>query len=175
MPRTLALIAIVLSSLAGCAHQPPHAKQAQPEVELESCTDFGTWLNLQRQVDAMSDDQVLAELAKQGQPAGPDELFYFGLLHHSLDDYGSWTLARDVFREVGGAPGLLQQQVQLAGVLQQFNQVRINWYQKYRQLEEENLSLQSELEQSEADRMTLQKKIRAITELETSISTRKEQ
>ena len=49
----------------------------------------------------------------------------------------------------------------LAAILERYNQSRINWYEQHKALEEQNL--------------LLQQKIEAITELETTISTRKEQ
>jgi hypothetical protein len=88
-------------------------------------------------------------------------LFHYGLLKQQTDVFPHWAEARDIFRQLGADDGLAWEQRRLATILERYNQSRINWYEQYKTLEDENL--------------LLEKKIEAITELETTISTRKEQ
>ena len=85
------------------------------------------------------------------------------------------TLARDAFREVNLMVGLTGGQRQLAEIFERYNQTRINWYQQYSQAEENQVALQEQLQEAQQQNNLLEQKIQALTDLETSISTRKEQ
>jgi hypothetical protein len=123
----------------------------------------------------MDAEQVVAELVQVGKPGQPDERFYFGLLNQQLKTHASWVQARDTFRALSQSPDINREQRQLATILMRYNQSRINWYAEYRDVQAEHASLQEELEATRKENEALELKIQAITDLETSISTRKEE
>ncbi len=123
----------------------------------------------------MSNDKVDQQLTNLGKPEGQQQLFYFGLLNQQLDAFTKWTQARDVFRKLAEDTVLAKEQRSLAAILERYNQSRINWYLQRQQLLENNETLKGKLRASLEDNELLERKIQAITELETSISTRKEQ
>lgn len=173
MSSSLIIAALVLAALAGCA------TQSQPTIETPAdtptCTQLQNWLELQREVSAMSIEKVDEQLTTLGEPKGPQQQFYFGLLNQQLDTFTKWTQARDVFRQLTDDAGIAKEQRNLAAVLERYNQSRINWYLQRRQLVKNNETLNAKLSASIEGNALLERKIQAITDLETSISTRKEQ
>jgi hypothetical protein len=134
------------------------------------------WLELQQEVLLMQADEVAAELARIGPDStAGSELFYLGLLNQQVKDYNHWIAARDVFRELREDPGLDTDQRQLAGILERYNQSRINWYSRQNELLERYRLLQRELDTLDDEKAALEQKIQALTDLEAVISTRKEQ
>ncbi|MDO8863745.1 hypothetical protein Q6D67_18795 [Haliea sp. E1-2-M8] len=126
------------------------------------------WLGLQAAVVTMSVGQVEAVLESMPRPEGADQLFCFGLLHHQSQTYNGWMQARDVFRLLSQDEALPDELRQVAGILEAFNQSRINAHQRYAQL-------QQQIDELEQQKQLLDEKIQAITDLEAAISTRKEQ
>lgn len=122
----------------------------------------------------MSIEEVDQQLTELGKPKGTQQLFYFGLLNQQLDAFTKWTQARDVFRQLDEDTSLDEEQRSLAAILERYNQSRINWYLQRRQLLENNETLQAELDSSREENKLLEQKLKAITDLETSISTRME-
>ena len=121
------------------------------------------------------------ELGRIEQSENPDEVFYFALLNQRIEAYGNWTLARDKFRELRSSSDLTDHQRQLASILEQYNQNRINWYKRQelvrdenRALEDSNHLLRNALVSAESEKVLLEEKIQARTDLETAISTRRE-
>ncbi len=171
MSRPLTIAAIFLVTLAGCA------TPSQPALRTANTTTYSqlpNWLELQREVSAMSVEEVNQQLTELGEPKGPQQLFYFGLLNQQFDAFTKWTQARDVFRQLDEDTSLDQDQRSLAAILERYNQSRINWYLQRRQLIERNESLQAELGSTRKENTLLVQKLKAITDLETSISTRME-
>jgi hypothetical protein len=178
MSRSLALVALVLAILAGCAASPPTPPTpvvAATPPEITAYLALHQWLNLQQQVAALGTEEAVAELVSLGKPEDIAQLYYYGLLNQQLQTYGGWTQARDTFRELHLDEELLLEQRQLAGILQQYNQNRINWYQRQSELLKQHSELQQQLDQAEQDKLLLEQKIQALTDLEAVISTRKEQ
>jgi hypothetical protein len=173
MSSPLVIAAVVLVTMAGCATPP------QPTIETPAdaptSTQLQNWLELQREVSAMSIEKVEQQLTDLGEPKGRQQLFYFGLLNQQLDAFTRWTQARDVFQQLAEDTGLAQEQRSLAAILERYNQSRINWYLQRRQLLENNETLKTKLRASVEDNELLERKIQAVTDLETAISTRKEQ
>jgi hypothetical protein len=183
MSRPLAFVvaAIALLALSACSSGPPPKTEAHISQALTDYKELQNWLAYQRDVDSMNAEQAWSELGGISAPETTDELFYFALLNQKVEAYGNWTLARDKFRELRAAPGLTDPQRQLASILEQYNQCRINWFKRRELVEEENLLLEDEnqalrveLASAESQRLLLEEKIRALTDLETSISTRRE-
>lgn len=165
LSKPLIVVAVALTILSGCAT--PNSTPAPPPgttVRVTSgcaCEPIEAWLKLQEDVSIMTVEEVSDRLTDAERPDGGEPLFYFALLNQQLDVFTKWAEARDAFRELAGEESLTWEQRRLAAILERYNQSRINWYEQYKQLEDENA--------------LLEQKIEAITELETTISTRKEQ
>lgn len=172
--KSLSLI-LPIAFLTGCfAAQAPQAVDTAP-AEVIAYSKLQHWLGLQRGVEAMIEEEVIASLVRMGKPESLDALFYFGLLNQQLQTPSSWSQARDCFRQLQQEQNLTSEQRQLAKILLMYNQNRINWYQKQSQLLKQQAELRQELQTAEEDKLLLEQKIRALTELEAAISTRKEQ
>lgn len=174
MSRSLVITALFLATLTGCVAQPQTPIEPPTEPQTCSCTQLQKWLKLQRKVFTMSNEKVEKLLTNLAEPGGRGQLFYFGLLHQQLDVFTSWTLARDTFRGLAEDGGLARELRDLAAILERYNQSRINWYLQHRQLLEKHETLKAKFRVSREDNELLEQKIQAITDLETSISTRKE-
>ena len=172
-----ALTALVLATLlAGCATAPPPVVVvAEPPAEAISCTSMQRWLHQQQEVSGLDKDEVVEQLVRLNKPEGIDQLYYYGLLNQQLQTQGAWAQARDSFRELQQKEGLTTEQRQLAGILLVYNQNRINWYQRQSELLVENAGLEKQLQQAEEEKVLLEQKIQALTDLEADISTRREQ
>jgi hypothetical protein len=174
--KTLTMVFCALAILAGCAEAPPAKPQvATTPPEIIAYAALQRWLNQQQEVRAMTTEQVVAELVSLHIPEGADQLFYFGLLNQQLQTYSSWAQARDSFRQLHLDEDLTAEQRQLAAILQEYDQNRINWYQRQSELLIRHTEIQEQLQQAEQDRLLLEQKIQALTDLEAVISTRKEQ
>lgn len=172
LPVVIAALSLII--LAGCTLQPQSPLETSVEVNTCSCSQLQKWLDLERKVSRMSTERVERELTLLGKPEGWRQQFYFGLLHQQLDVFASWTQARDAFRGLSEDVGLSRERRDLAAILQRYNQTRINWSLKYRQLLEDNGTVKDKLRASQEENELLENKLQAITDLETSISTRKE-
>ena len=113
----------------------------------------------------MTIEEVAQRLAAPDEPESTNTKFYMALLNQQLDVFTKWAQARDAFRTLAGDESLSWEQRRLAEILERYNQSRINWYEQYNHLET----------QLKRENTVLEQKIEAITELETTISTRKEQ
>ena len=84
-------------------------------------------------------------------------------------------MARDIFRQLNQDEALTTSQRRLAGLLERFNQSRINWFHSRDELRLEYEGLQARLTELQDRNTLLEQKIQAITDLEATISTRKEE
>ena len=178
MSRALLLIAFALVSLVGCVSTSP--PQPSPEVqtpnpEIADYHALRDWLDLQQAVSVMSEEQVVDELVEVGEPEEPQAWFYVALLNQQLNTYDSWVLARDALQVLIESEGLTGGQRQLADIFMRYNQKRINWYLAYQDASEEHAAVEQQLQEAREQNTVLEQKIQAITDLETTISTRKEQ
>jgi hypothetical protein len=123
----------------------------------------------------MSTEQAVERLVTVDRPEGTGQQFYYGLLNSQLQSYGAWTQARDTFQELLELDTLSPQQQQLVDILRQYNQNRINLYLSQEELLAEQAELQEQLQDAEQDNERLQQQIQALTDLETVISTRREE
>jgi hypothetical protein len=179
MSRALLIISFCLLALAGCellpARQEVASAQQTPDPDAQSYRAIRDWLNIEQTVAAMDEEEVVTRLVRIGEPRNPRQQFYFGLLNQKLKTYASWTQARDAFRDVSKASAVTPEQRQLATIFMLYNQSRINWYLEYREVQADFAAMQGELDTVQQENELLEEKIQAITDLETSISTRKEQ
>lgn len=117
----------------------------------------------------------IAQLKKLQEQEGTGQRYYYGLLHSQLEGYPDWIRARDAFADLASDASLSKEQKGLADILRSQNQTRINAYVKQIDLQQRAVELQKQLVAAEAEKTALQQKIQALTDLETSISTRKEE
>ena len=179
MSRSLSsiVLTIILPVLAGCVTAPPPAVVAPAPASPQAIpySSVRQWLNLQQEVSAMSTEEVVEKLVRVNRPEGKGQLFYYGLLNQQLQTHGAWVNARNTFRELQQNEDLSTEQRQLTAVLQEYNQNRINWYQRQSELLVQNADLKKQLHEAEEEKILLEQKIQALTDLEADISTRKEQ
>ena len=123
----------------------------------------------------MGFEETTEELATLDTPENVGDLFYYGLLKQQLQTNDAWVQARDAFRVLSEDDELTAEQQHLVGILEVYNQNRINWYQRQSDLLIDNTRLQQQLREAEQDKLLLEQKIQALTELEADISTRKEE
>jgi len=161
----LCCFALVLL-LAGCASQAP-VPAPGPQAQLARAPVL-EWLQWQASVATMEPAELKAALEGIPDPASAGQRFYYGLLRQQANDYNSWVSARDNFRQLQAEESLTPEQRQLAGILERYNQSRINWFHSREELQQQYRALQ------EQNRL-LEQKIQAITDLESTISTRKEE
>ncbi len=175
LSRTLISLLFCLSVLAGCVAPPPQQPASGYPIVDVTYTNLKKWLDLQQEVAQMSTVDVASRLATVDKSSNTNQLYYFGVLNQQLKTYGAWTVARDTFQKLQENQALAKEQRQLAGILQQYNQNRINGYAKQRALVDERTQLQEELSHVEDEKRQLAQKIQALTELEAAISTRREE
>lgn len=179
MSRSLiyTILFLLLGALAGCMTSEPIPAEAVSVVVPARTSGLATqaWLNLQERVTELTPEEVNLELEGLIRPEDGPELFYFGLLNQQSQVYEGWIQARDAFRNLRNDATLEAEQRQLAGILEVYNQQRINWYQLYLELQGNNAELHQALNAAQLEKEQLQQKIQALTELEAQISTRKEQ
>ena len=172
-----ALISIVFSvlGLGGCVNSQPAKIEVTTPAEIVVHSSLQPWLTQLQVVAEMPPQEIVSELIELDQPEGAEELFLYAALNQQLQTFASWAQARDSFRLLQADEQLASEQRQLAGILQQYNQNRINWYQRQSDLLLQNEELQQQLTQAEQEKLLLEQKIQALTDLEEDISTRKEQ
>ncbi|MBN7798680.1 hypothetical protein [Parahaliea mediterranea] len=172
MRSRLGLAALAL--LAGCQmlpEEPPLRevpRTARPCVTAPA-TALERWMGEMTSVDKLSQEQAREQLSlMRGAGDSAFERYRYALLNQRIGDGAGWIRARDTLRglrEEGLAePGLMQ----LVALLQRFSQAMINADARQQQLAEELLSSQQERE-------ALADKIEALTNIEQTISERKNQ
>ena len=175
MSRSLASWVFTLVALAGCTVTQPVPVVDAPPDEIIAYSALRHWLNLQQEVASMPAEEVVATRIQLKKPEGAGQLFYVGLLNQQLQTFDAWVQARDAFRELQQNEELTGEQRQLAVILQQYNQNRINWYHRQSALLKRHAELQQQMQETEQEKLLLEQKIQALTDLEEAISTRKEQ
>lgn len=146
---------------------------SQPEIV--EYTTMQQWLRMHQHVTDMSPERAKAALARRSSPTKPRQMYYYALLSQQTQLYDGWTKARDTFRALSEIKTLSVEQRQLAGILEEYNQTRINWHQRHSKLQRDYGEQQKQLVISEIETSELQQKIHALTAIEEAISTRKEQ
>jgi len=94
--------------------------------------------------------------------------FRYALLNQQLNEREGWIRSRDAYRYLLATETLGKELRGLTKLLLKYNQNMINWDTRYSKV-------QIQLKESEAMQQVLEEKIQAITNLEQSISGRKEQ
>lgn len=172
--RTLTITLLTLVALVACT-MPPSVVVKQPNPDVVIYTGVQQWLKLQQDIAGMDADELHAALAGKVAPEGRNELYHYALLLQHSQNYAAWVKARDTFRHLSADEGLTESQRQLVDIFQAYNQLRINGYQRQNELLDEQAKLQQQLHQAAQDKLLLEQKIQALTELEAAISIRREE
>ena len=162
-------------SLCGCAQNPPAKVVYIPSPENINWASVQKWLKLQASVAELPLEQINAGMVGMNRPTAADQLFYYGLLHQHSQTFQGWITARDIFRELSENDSISVEQQELASLLEQYNQNRINWHERYGQLQQQCDDLDQQLTDARQQTQVLEQRIQAITDLEATISTRKEE
>jgi len=179
MPRPLAILPVLAATLlvllSGCASQAPVEVAASPPPAKAAPLPVQQWLEWQDSVSTLDAPQLASALETTAKNGEPNKLFYYGLLRQQTDDYQSWVAARDIFRQLQQDEALTPAQRQLAGMLERYNQSRINWFHSRDDLRQQYEALQQQASELQEQNSLLQQKIQAITDLEATLKTRAEE
>ncbi len=173
--RLLAVSALLGVFLAACVTPPPVEIVREVPAAKTPTPPVHRWLRWQESVSTMSPEQLSTALEAAADPGNANQLFYYGLLNQQSAAYDGWVAARDIFRQLNQNEALSTPQRQLAGLLERFNQSRINWFHSRDELRLQYETLQTQVTALQDRNTLLEHKIQAITDLEATISTRKEE
>lgn len=174
MSRALAASVLCALCLGGCV-APPATPPPVPVIRENPVAALQQWFGMEKHVAQMSAEDAVASLVEMGRPQTPDTLFLFALLNQQLGSYGGMTLARDALQQLEEDTALLIEQQRLASILRRYNQARINSHLGNQQASERQAELEAQLQLAQEQRVLLEQKIQALTDLEADISTRKEE
>ncbi|MFV8819465.1 hypothetical protein [Haliea sp. E17] len=151
-------------------------QEETPKKETRACrcSKVSNWLQQQQTVSAMSVDEAAAELSRIDKPETPSQIYYFGLLNQQLGTSAGAIRARFAFVSLAKHEDLDRQQRQLIAILEHHNAERISWLESQTELERQRDTAAAQLGEANEQKALLEQKIEALTEVETSISTRKE-
>lgn len=166
---------LVVLALAACTTPPPVVIAPVEPVTKPQTLPVQRWLRWQDAVSTMSDEQLSTALEGTAKPGNTNQSFYYGLLRQQADGYDGWVEARDIFRQLVENEELSRGQKRLASLLERYNQSRINWYQSRDELRLQYEALEAQAAELQEQNQLLEQKIKAITDLEATISTRKEE
>jgi TolA-binding protein len=176
MSKKLVLLVMLLAMLPACAAQPDAVPaEAAPCPDASNYSELQEWLAMENRTSRLDTEQVVSELIRLGRPEGSTEVYLFGLLNQQLGTPSNWRQARNAFRQVKQDEQLTAEQRRIAAILEGYNISRLDSDKYRRDLVRDQKRLESELRAREQEIELLQQKIQAITDLEASMSTRKEQ
>lgn len=162
-------------TLAACtATAPAVTAPVEPVAKAPPILPVQRWLRWQDTVSTMSAEQLSTAVEGTAEPSTPNQSFYYGLLRQQSDAYDGWVRARDIFRQLTENEELTRGERRLAALLERYNQSRINWYQSREVLRAQHVELEAKVAVLQQQNRLLEQKIKAITELEATISTRME-
>ncbi len=173
--RSLTLAAALAALMTGCVSTPPPEIITVETPVKTPAPPVQRWLRWSETVSTMSPSQLTDTLEGMAEPGNANQFFYYGLLNQQSDNYDGWVAARDIFRELQENEALTRNQRRLAGLLERFNQSRINWFHSRDELRIEYETLEQQSTALQEQNTLLEQKIQAITDVEATISTRKEE
>ena len=132
------------------------------------------WLRWQETVSTMESSQLTTSLEAMAKPGNVNQMYYYALLNQQSDSYESWVIARDIFRQLHEKHALTPEQRRLASLLERYNQNRINGFHSHDDMQQQYDKIQREMTDLKAQNQALREKIQAITDLESTMSTRSE-
>ncbi|OMH38013.1 hypothetical protein [Motiliproteus sp. MSK22-1] len=140
------------------------------------------WFDQLEQTIDLNEEQAQQQLKEFGgkKPTEAIHLFRYALLNQQLKDRLGWIRARDSLRQLLKNSEVPEKSVALATFLQQHNQAMINANARYTRLlvaleqgQQEQQEMAAALAESQAEAELLSDKIRALTNLEKSVSIRR--
>jgi len=163
------LVVLILLLIAGCSSiQRDYYENWEREPVLSAEQRY-YWLRIADLYMELTPTQAQQRLNEIGDEEKTALQWYrYALLNQQLNELAGWIRARDAFRQVVAMESLSQELYGLTKLLLKYNQNMINWDARYSKVK-------IELKESEAMQQVLEEKIQAITKLEQSMSSRKEQ
>jgi len=163
------VVALILLLGAGCSSMQRDYYENWEREPVLSAEQRYYWLRLADLYMELMPAQAQQRLDEIGDEEKTILQWYrYALLNQQLNDRLGWIRARDAFRYVLASENLSQELYGLTKLLLKYNQNMINWDARYNKVK-------IELKESEAMQQVLEEKIQAITNLEQSMSSRKEQ
>lgn len=165
--------------LDGCQAAPPLAPApapAMPQAPDPDSVMLSEWVREADSALQLSAREARAQLASvQADSPTPAQRYRVALLHQQLGEWNSWALARDTMRALRADETLPPDVRRLAGLLETFNQSRINAEQQRTELREALAGQEALLVQRHGELRALEEKIRSLTTLEDSMHQRREE
>ena len=175
----LFILLLVGALLAGCQATPPlpaASAPVQPQPPDPDSVMLSEWLHEADGALQLSARDARAELAsRQAESSTPAERYRVALLHQQLGEWNSWVLARDTMRQLRADETLPPDVRRLAGLLEIFNQSRINAHQQRTELRKTLAGQEELLAQRQREVQALEEKIRSLTNLEDSMHKRRDE
>lgn len=163
------LVALVLLLSAGCSSLQRDYYENWEREPVLSAEQRYYWLRIADLYMELTPTQAQQRLDELGDEEKTTLQWYrYALLNQQLNERAGWVRARDAFRYVLATESLSKDLYGLTKLLLKYNQNMINWDARYSKVT-------IELKESEAMQQVLEEKIQAITNLEQSMSSRKEQ
>lgn len=163
------MVALVLLLSVGCSSLQRDYYENWEREPVLSAEQRYYWLRIADLYMELTPTQAQQRLDELGNEEKTTLQWYrYALLNQQLNDRAGWVRARDAFRYVLATESLSQDLYGLTKLLLKYNQNMINWDARYSKVT-------IELKESEAMQQVLEEKIQAITNLEQSMSSRKEQ
>ncbi len=163
------MVALVLLLSVGCSSLQRDYYENWEREPVLSAEQRYYWLRIADLYMELTPTQAQQRLDELGDEEKTTLQWYrYALLNQQLNDRAGWVRARDAFRYVLATESLSQDLYGLTKLLLKYNQNMINWDARYSKVT-------IELKESEAMQQVLEEKIQAITNLEQSMSSRKEQ
>ncbi|HQY71888.1 MAG TPA: hypothetical protein PLW13_15775 [Pseudomonadales bacterium] len=175
------ILALLLAGvlLAACQATPPQAPApapAMPQAPDPDSVMLSQWLRDADSALQLSAREARAQLAAmQADSPTPAQRYRLALLHQQLGEWNSWALARDTMRALRADETLPPDVRRLAGLLEAFNQSRLNAQQQRTELRKSLAEQEALLVQRQAEVQALEEKIRSLTTLEDSMHQRREE
>ena len=175
----LFILLLVGALLAGCQATPPlpaASAPVQPQPPDPDSVMLSEWLREADSALRLSARDARAQLAsRQAEASAPAERYRVALLHQQLGEWNSWALARDTMRALGADETLPPDVRRLAGLLESFNQSRINAQQQRTELRKTLAEQEALVAEKQREVQALEEKIRSLTNLEDSMRQRREE
>ena len=170
------LVGALLAGCEGAQPLPPAPAPVLPQTPDPGTVMLSEWLREADSALRLSAREARVQLAsRQAESSSPGERYRVALLHQQLGEWNSWALARDTMRALRADETLPPDVRRLAGLLEAFNQSRINAQQQRMELREA-LAAQAELAAAkQREVQALEEKIRSLTNLEDSMHQRREE
>lgn len=163
------MMTLILLACAGCESLQPNYYDGWNREPTLTAEQRHYWLRIADLYMELTPSQAQQRLDKIGDEEKTSlQWFRYALLNQQLNERAGWIRSRDAYRQLIVTENFGDELRGLTKLLLRYNQNMINWDARYNKV-------QIQLKESEALQQVLEEKIQAITNLEQSISSRKEQ